>query len=124
MAPLVLVVEDDASVRVLLEMALGDDGFEVHGARDGLEGLLKIQMRRPAAVVLDLSMPSVGGLRLLDELAEEGIELPVVVVTGDTSAGAEARRRLGEHNVFFKPFDVDELSRRLREVAGGQGAPR
>lgn len=124
MAPLVLVVEDDASVRVLLEMTLGDDGFEVQGARDGLEGLLKIQMRRPAAVVLDLSMPSVSGLRLLDELAEEGIELPVVVVTGDTAAGAEARRRLGEANVFFKPFDVDDLSRRLREVAGGQGASR
>lgn len=122
MAPLVLVVEDDASVRILLEMTLVDDGFEVQGARDGLEGLLKIQMRRPAAVVLDLSMPSVSGLRLLDELAEEGIELPVVVVTGDQTAGAEARRRLGEENVFFKPFDIDELSRRLREVAGDQGA--
>lgn len=121
MPPLVLVVEDDASVRALLEMSLGDDGFEVHGARDGLEGLLKIQMRRPSAMVLDLSMPSVNGLRLLDELEHEGIELPVVVVTGDQAAGAEASRRLGAANVFFKPFDVDELSRRLRVLAG-QGA--
>lgn len=121
MPPLVLVVEDDASVRVLLEMSLSDDGFEVLGARDGLEGLLKIKMRRPAAVVLDLSMPAVGGLRLMDELAQEGVELPILVVTGDQAAGEEACRRLGDRNVFLKPFDVDELSRRLREVAG-QGA--
>lgn len=116
--PLVLVVEDDAAVRGLLETGLRLDGFVVEGARDGLEGLVKIRIRRPDAVVLDLSMPGVHGLRLLDELDEEGVALPVVVVTGDLEAGAEARSRLGHENVFIKPFDVDELSGRLRRIAG------
>lgn len=120
--PLVLVVEDDHTVRELLHLALGDDGFEVESAGDGLEGLLKIRMRRPAAVVLDLSMPAVGGLRLLEELAEEGNDVPVLVVTGDVEASHEARRRLGADRVFLKPFDVDELSARLRGLAHGQGA--
>lgn len=123
-SPLVLVVEDDASVRILLEMSLRDDGFDVEAARDGLEGLLKIRMRRPAVVVLDLAMPAVGGLRLLDELEEEGSDVPVLVVTGDSAAATEARRRLGDANVLIKPFDVDDLIRRLRDLARGEGAPK
>jgi DNA-binding response OmpR family regulator len=115
--PLVLVVEDDPGVRGLLETSLRLEGFEVEAARDGLEGLLKIRMRRPAAVVLDLSMPGVGGLRLLDELDEEGVLLPIVVVTGDLEAGGQARERLGSDNVFTKPFDIDELSARLHLLA-------
>lgn len=122
--PLVLVVEDDASVRALLEAELRDDGFVVDAARDGLEGLLKIRMRGPAVVVLDLSMPAVGGLRLLDELAEEDLAVSVVVVTGDEAAAGEARRRLGDANVFLKPFDVDQLSHRVRELAPHGGAHR
>ncbi|HWH31228.1 MAG TPA: response regulator, partial [Egibacteraceae bacterium] len=91
---------------------------------DGLEGLLKIRMRRPAVVVLDLAMPAVGGLRLLDELEEEGSGVPVVVVTGDMAAAAEARRRLGDANVLLKPFDVDDLTRRLRHLARGEGVTK
>lgn len=115
--PLVLVVEDDSSVRELLRFALDTDGFTVDAAGDGLEGLLKIRMRAPDVVVLDLSMPAVSGLRLLDELDEEGADVPVVVVTGNAESVGEARRRLGEENVFVKPFDVDALSDRLRVLA-------
>lgn len=116
--PLVLVVEDDRSVRELMETILAGEGFEVHTARDGLEGLLKLRMLRPAALVLDIMMPDVGGLRVLDELATEHAEVPVIVVTGKPQAADEARRRLGTDNVFDKPFDLDEFVTRLREVAG------
>lgn len=116
----VLVVEDDRGVRDLLETVLSAEGFGVRTARDGLEGLLKLRMRAPAAVVLDIMMPDVGGLRVLDELACEHAEVPVIVVTGKPEAAAQARARLGSENVFSKPFDVDELVSRIRAVAAAR----
>jgi DNA-binding response OmpR family regulator len=116
--PLVLVVEDDRGVRTLLETVLEAEGFAVESARDGLEGLLKLRMRQPAALILDIMMPDVGGLRVLDELAEEHAAVPVIVVTGKPEAAQSARERLGSENVFDKPFDVDDLVARVRAVAG------
>jgi DNA-binding response OmpR family regulator len=122
--PLVLVVEDDKGVRDLLEALLSAEGFTVRTARDGLEGLLKLRMFSPAALVLDIMMPDVGGLRVLDELAEEHADVPVIVVTGKPQAAEEARTRLGRDNVFDKPFDVDELVTRIRAVARGPRSPQ
>ncbi|MGH8898440.1 MAG: response regulator transcription factor [Egibacteraceae bacterium] len=115
----VLVVEDDRGVRDLLVTVLRVEGFAVRTARDGLEGLLKLRICTPAAVVLDIMMPDVGGLRVLDELAEEHAEIPVIVVTGKPEAAEEACERLGSENVFSKPFDIDELVSRIRAVACG-----
>ena len=116
--PLVLVVEDDKGVRDLIETVLTSEGFEVKTARDGLEGLLKLRMLNPAALVLDIMMPDVGGLRVLDELAEEHEDVPVIVVTGKPQAAEESRKRLGPENVFDKPFDLDDFVNRIRAVAG------
>lgn len=116
--PLALIVEDDRGVRNLLETVLTAEGFEVASARDGLEGLLKLRMLTPAVLVLDIMMPDVGGLRVLDELAEDHADVPVVVVTGKPEAAASCRERIGADNVFEKPFDVDALVSRLRAVAG------
>ncbi len=120
-APVILVVEDDAGVRELMETILSTEGFSVRTARDGLEGLLKLRMLRPAALVLDIMMPDVGGMRVLDELASEHADVPVIVVTGKPQAAAEARQRLGPRNVFDKPFDLDEFVNRIREVATTEG---
>lgn len=122
-APVVLVVEDDKAVRALLETILVAEGYAVISAGDGLEGLLKLRMHRPAALVLDMMMPDVGGLRVLDELEREHPDLPVIVVTGKPQAGDEARDRLGRSNVFDKPFDVEELVARVRQVAGSPPEP-
>jgi DNA-binding response OmpR family regulator len=113
---LVLIVEDDRGVRNLLETVLSTEGFDVAAARDGLEGLLKLRMLEPAALVLDIMMPDIGGLRVLDELATEHSTIPVVVVTGKPDAAHACRERLGKENVFEKPFDVDELVARLRAL--------
>ncbi|MGH3665931.1 MAG: response regulator transcription factor [Egibacteraceae bacterium] len=115
--PLVLVVEDDRGVRQLMEAIIETEGYEVRTAADGLEGLLKLRMLRPAALVLDIMMPDVGGLRVLDELQTEHADIPVIVVTGKPQAAEEARRRLGPENVFDKPFDLDAFLSRLKAVA-------
>lgn len=114
----VLIVEDDRAVRELMETLLASEGIDVKTARDGLEGLLKLKMHNPAVVVLDIMMPDVGGLRVLDELAEEHADVPVIVVTGKPEAADEARRRLGRENVFDKPFEIDDLLGRIIEIVG------
>ena len=116
--PTVLIVEDDRGVRDLLVTVLAAEGFDVRTGRDGLEGLLKLRMWAPAAVVLDIMMPDVSGLRVLDALAEEHADVPVIVVTGKLEAAAQACERLGARNVFRKPFDVDELVARIQELTG------
>ena len=64
--PVVLIVEDDRAVRDLIEVLFAAEGIEVKTARDGLEGLLKLRMHQPHVVILDIMMPDVGRLRVLD----------------------------------------------------------
>lgn len=115
-APSVLIVEDDRAVRDLLATLFAAEGLVVHTARDGLEGLLKAQVHHPTAIVLDIMMPDVGGLRVLDQLADEHADIPVIVVTGKPEAAEEARARLGPANVFSKPFEIDDVLARIRAL--------
>lgn len=119
-APLILVVEDDPSVQGLLQVLLEDEGYEVLQARDGLEGLLQVELRHPAAILLDLMMPNVSGERVLRELRAEGklAEVPVLVVSGRHDVHEEFDPILGAANVFAKPFEPQALMARLAEVLG------
>ena len=63
----VLVVEDDPSVRGLLQTLLAAEGYDVVTAADGLAGLVKVAASRPDLVVLDLMMPDLGGARVLHD---------------------------------------------------------
>lgn len=119
-SPTVLVVEDDAGVRTLIETVLEAAGCQVVSARDGLEGLVKLRSHQPAVLVLDIMMPDVGGLRVLDEIGEEHADVAIVVVTGKPDAADAARDRLGDDRVFDKPFDIDELVERVTALASEQ----
>ncbi|MCU1692574.1 MAG: DNA-binding response regulator [Frankiales bacterium] len=117
----VLVVEDDPSVRGLLDTLLSAEGYEVVTASDGLAGLVKAAATNPALILLDLMMPDLGGVRVLEELRDdpELADTPVVVVTGKVDAVPAMRDLLGEDNVFVKPFAVAELLARVDAVTGG-----
>jgi DNA-binding response OmpR family regulator len=121
--PHVLVVEDDPSVRGLLQTLLSAEGYDVATAADGLAGLLEASRTRPALILLDLMMPDLGGLRLLEELGgdEAMAGIPVVVVTGKAEAVPSLRTRLGDDAVFLKPFAVDELLDKVARATGGPG---
>ena len=69
--PHVLVVEDDPSVRGLLQTLLLAEGYDVSTASDGLAGLVKANRERPSLILLDLMMPDLGGARVLEELDRE-----------------------------------------------------
>jgi len=117
----ILVVEDDPSVRGLLQTLLSAEGYDVTTASDGLAGLVKATSAPPALVLLDLMMPDLGGVRVLEEMREdpELADIPVIVVTGKVEAVPGMRDVLGRDNVFLKPFAVTELLARVGAVTGG-----
>lgn len=118
MSKKVLVVEDDPSVRGLLHTLLTGEGYEVATASDGLAGLVKASSQPPDLMLLDLMMPDLGGIRVLEELRDDPTMsgIPVIVVTGKLEAVPPLRGLLGEDNVFVKPFGVTELLDRVAAV--------
>ena len=124
-APRILVVEDDPSVRGLLETLLRAEGYEVALASDGLAGLVQAAASRPALILLDVMMPDLGGVRVLEELRRDETlaDVPVVVVTGKLETLPGLRDLLGDDMVFAKPFVVADLVRRIAELTGGPGVP-
>ncbi len=116
----VLLVEDDESVRQLVRVTLQMHDFEVVEAKDGLEGLLMLDMHKPDALVLDLMMPDVAGERMLAQLRQtpETRRTPVVIITGKPEVAPEVIGLVGPENFFPKPFDPDAVIERLRSLIG------
>jgi DNA-binding response OmpR family regulator len=116
----VLLVEDDDSVRQLVKITLEMNEYEVVEAKDGLEGLLLLDMHHPDAVVLDLMMPDVGGERMLAQLraTPETKRTPVVIITGKPEVAPEVVGLVGRENFFPKPFDPDAVIARIKAMVG------
>jgi DNA-binding response OmpR family regulator len=116
----VLLVEDDDSVRQLVKITLEMNDYDVVEAKDGLEGLLLLDMHHPDAVVLDLMMPDVGGERMLAQLraTPETKRTPVVIITGKPEVAPEVVGLVGRENFFPKPFDPDAVIARIKAMVG------
>lgn len=114
----VLLVEDDESVRNLVRVTLEMNDYDVVEAKDGLEGLLLLDMHRPDVVILDLMMPDVGGERMLAQVraTPETKRMPVVIITGKPEVAPEVIGLVGRENFFPKPFDPDALMDRVRAL--------
>jgi CheY-like chemotaxis protein len=104
----VLIIEDDAEVRALLGEALAAAGVGVDLARDGLEGLERLrEVGPPAAILLDLRMPRLGGEAFLAAMRREPRYDHVPVIS--MSAGPELPDRDAVAAHLHKPFDLDDL---------------
>ena len=122
----VLVVEDDPSVRGLIQAILEGESLEVVLAADGEEGLRLARSVDPAVVLLDVMMPGLGGPEVIRRLraADGSLPFAVLVVTGASEIADPLRRELGPDAVLEKPFDVVTLADRVRALAQrGQAAP-
>jgi two-component system response regulator MprA len=113
----ILVVDDDASIRRMLERTLSAEGYEVRSAADGGAALAAIERAAPDLVVLDVAMPGMDGLVVSRRLRAKGLALPVLLLTArdaveDRVAGLDA----GADDYLVKPFATDELLARLRSL--------
>jgi two-component system chemotaxis response regulator CheY len=107
----VLVVEDDESIRNVITDVLEDRGFRVLGARNGADALNQLNGTRPDVMVLDLLMPVMHGWDFMEAYADRtgGDAIPIVVVSVNPAL-PRSFNRFGVHSVVRKPFDVDELA--------------
>jgi DNA-binding response OmpR family regulator len=118
--PRVLVVEDDAALRKVLELRLGLEGFEVALAKDGLAGLEALDEVDPDAVVCDLMMPRLDGFGFCRAARDREAtrNLPIIVLTArQKDADIEQLLELGDIVFMTKPFDAQLLTSTLREMA-------
>ena len=111
----VLVVDDEASLTDLLQMALRYEGWEIKTAADGSSAIATARDFRPDAVVLDIMLPDIDGLQVLQRMRADGNDGPVLFLTAkdsldDRIAGLTA----GGDDYVTKPFSLEEVVARLR----------
>ncbi len=122
LSPVVLVVEDDASLRNLLCEALKTEGFSTCVASNGRDALLQFYQRLPDLVVLDLIMPEMDGWETLERLRMVS-SCPVIIVTGLGTPEDIIRGFLegGADDYLVKPFGIRELVARVHAVLRRSG---
>ena len=118
-APLVLLVDDERSIRTICRVNLEGDGLAVTEAADGAEALEAVTRVRPSVVLLDVMMPGVDGWGVAEQLAadDETREIPVVFLSARASHEDRLRaHELGAVGYVVKPFDPIELAGVVRDV--------
>jgi two-component system, NtrC family, sensor kinase len=106
----VLIIDDSAEIRALLESLLPYAGYKALSAGTGIEGLRLAFDARPDALLLDLELPDTSGLKILEQLNRAGLNIPAVIMTGYGSEGVAASAvRLGALGYLIKPFTSEEV---------------
>jgi CheY-like chemotaxis protein len=110
-APRVLLIDDDAAVRMLCSVNLRALGIEVLEAEDGAEGWELARRERPDLVLLDVSMPGLDGFEVAELVRghRKTRHLPLMFLTGE-AGNDERARKLGAIACLTKPFDLDALT--------------
>ena len=117
---LVMIVDDDDSVRELLEFVVKKEGFKVDTAADGEEGIRKIQTLLPDLIILDLMLPRYGGFEVLRQLQQgETARIPIVIITGrytDRTTSEMIRQESNVMDFLEKPIKPSILGTTLHKI--------
>ena len=108
--PTILIIEDEAKMRRLLELNLGDDGFKTLSAGDAETGLKLLTAEPVHLVITDLKLPGISGLEFLQTAKQQNPALPIVVMTafGSVETAVEAMKA-GASDYVLKPFSLAEM---------------
>jgi DNA-binding NtrC family response regulator len=114
--PAILIIEDEAKMRRLLELNLGEDGFTTFSAGDAETGLKLLREHAVDLVLTDLKLPGMNGLEFLQTIKRQNAALPVVVMTafGSVETAVEAMKA-GASDYVLKPFSLTEMRMVIRK---------
>jgi CheY-like chemotaxis protein len=120
---LVLIVEDEASIREVIREVLEDRGFRVMASANGAEALRMLDWMRPDVVVLDLLMPVMHGWDFMESYVDktDGQPIPIVVVSVNPAL-PRSFNRFGVRQIVAKPFDVDDLLDAVEQALSNRAA--
>ena len=112
-----LLVDDDAPIRRMLERTLTAEGYAVAAVADGGAALAQVERSLPDVIVLDVAMPGIDGLAVTRRLRAKGLAVPILLLTArdalhERVAGLDA----GADDYLVKPFEVEELTARVRAL--------
>ena len=117
---LVLIVDDDESIRKLIEFVVKKEGFKVEKAMDGEEALRKARQISPDLILLDLMLPKFGGVEILRELqSDETAGIPIIIITGRYTEHSISDMIKQEPNVkdfIEKPLKPQALAAALHKI--------
>jgi two-component system, NtrC family, nitrogen regulation response regulator NtrX len=115
--PTILIVDDEPAIRRSLKDILGDEGYALEEAENGEDALQKIKANRYDLVLLDIKMPRIDGMEVLQRLANDEISIPVVMLSGHgTIDTAMEATRLGAIDFIEKPPDLNRLLVSIRNA--------
>lgn len=118
----ILIVEDIAYTRLLYGKALKKLGFAVEEAENGINAVRKALAAPPALILLDLNLPDISGLEVLQALRQKKQATPVLVITANEDRSLVLKLvALGISDYLIKPVDIIKLQQRVQRILGGGG---
>src|SRR3977135_1171788 len=115
--PRVLLIEDDKETADEIRAELGDRGFDVDWAANGIEGLDKARSGKAEAMIVDRLLPGMDGLTIIEALRQEGVRTPVLVLSALGAVDDRVRGlRAGGDDYLTKPFATVELIARIEAL--------
>lgn len=118
----ILIVEDEPGLVLMLKARLESEGFQVHSAADGIDGIKKAKTIRPDIILVDIMMPKLDGYSMAQRLKEDDITtgIPIVVVTVKETM-KDLFKKIGVNHYFTKPFNDEELLGTIKNILSGNG---
>lgn len=122
--PNVLIVEDDAATRRLYKFMLTNGGYPVIEAEDGIAALEQLAKHQCDLVITDMNMPRMDGMELIQSIRRDYGDMYVILITAFGTPDTEKQaRKIGANDYLAKPFDFEELERRVRAFFESRARP-
>ena len=115
--PSILMVDDSQMMRRFIAMSLESEGYDISEANGGVEAIEMSSSNPPDCMVLDLLMPDLNGLEVMEALREKEASFPVIIMTADIQESTQTKCfELGAFRVLNKPPKGEELTQAIREA--------
>ncbi len=116
--PIVVLADDDPSIRLMIRHVLESEDFDIVEASDGLEAIKAVEKHHPALILLDAVMPGIDGFTTCQQIKEKGFtDIPVMMITGlDDDASVERAYEVGAIDFITKPIKWAVLKHRVKSV--------
>src|SRR5499427_1087044 len=119
MSETILVVDDEENIRHTLRGVLADEGYEVLEAPDGRRALELLEHAAPRLAIVDVWMPEVDGIELVERMRAQAPGVPIIVISGHGTIETAVRViRLGAYDFLEKPFQLDALLHVVERALG------